>query len=138
MIILCTLLLALIISLAAVLVEVIFKPHWAWLRRIIVAMIALTVICGIATGIIVGGSRGEINRLEADYDKLVLYQAVVEQTDNEYVRFDFYQSVVEYNKKYENVVDKSQSIWLGALYPKDWAEQIAPIEFYLNGGTYEG
>ena len=138
MVILCTLLLALIISLAAVLVDIIFKPHWAWLRRVIVAMIVLSVFCGIATGIIIGGSHGEINHLQAEHDKLTLYQTVVEQTDNEYVRFDFYQDVMKYNQKYENAVDKAQSIWLGALYPKDWAEQIAPIEFYLNGGTYAG
>lgn len=138
MIILCTLLLALIISLAAILVELIFKPHWAWLRRVIIAMIALSVICGIATGIIIGGGHGEINNLKAEYDKLTLYQIVVEQTDNEYVRFDFYQSVMEYNKKYEKVVDTAQSIWFGALYPKDWAEKIAPIEFCLNGGMYAG
>lgn len=138
MVILCTLLLALIIALAAILVEIIFKPNWAWLRRIIVAMIALSVICGIATGIVIGGSHGEINRLKAEHDKLTLYQTVVEQTDNEYVRFDFYQSVMEYNRKCENAIDKAQSIWLGALYPKDWAEQIAPIEFYLNGGMYAG
>lgn len=138
MVILCTLLLALIIALATILVEIIFKPHWAWLRRVIIAMVVLSVICGIATGIVIGGSHGEINRLKAEYDKLTLYQSVVEQTDNEYVRFDFYQDIMEYNVKYENVVDKAQSIWLGALYPKDWAEQIAPIEFYLNGGLYAG
>ena len=134
MVILCTLLLALIISLAAVLVDIIFKPHWAWLRRVIVAMIALSVICGIGSGIIFGGANAEINHMRAEYDKLTLYQTVVEQTDNEYVRFDFYQSVTEYNTRYENVVDKAQSIWLGVLYPKNWAEQIAPIEFHLNGG----
>lgn len=138
MIILCTLLLAFLISLAAVLVEIIFKPHWAWLRRVIVAMLVLSVTCGIAAGIVIGGSHGEINRLAAEHNKLTLYQTVVEQTDNEYVRFDFYQSVAEYNKKYENAVDKAQSIWFGALYPKNWAEQIAPIEFYLHDGMYAG
>lgn len=138
MIILCTLLLALIISLTAILVEIIVKPHWAWLRRVIIAMLVLSEVCGAATGIIIGGGRGEINNLKAEYDKLTLYQTVVEQTDNEYVRFDFYQSVMEYNKKYEKVVDTAQSIWFGALYPKYWAEQIAPIEFYLNGGSYAG
>lgn len=138
MIILCTLLLALIISLATVLVEIIIKPHWPWLRRVIIAMLILFVVCGAATGIIIGGSHGEINRLKAEHDKLTLYQTVVEQTDNEYVRFDFYQSVAEYNKKYENAVDKAQSIWFGALYPKNWAEQIAPIEFYLHDDMYVG
>lgn len=138
MVILCTLLLALIIALATILVEIIFKPNWTWLRRVIVAMVALSVICGIATGIVIGGSHGEINYLKAERDKLALYQTVVEQTDNEYVRFDFYQDVMEYNAKYENAVDKAQSIWLGALYPKDWAEQVAPIEFYLNGDMYAG
>ena len=138
MVILCTLLLALIISLAAVLVEIIFKPHWAWLRRVIIAMIALSVVCGIGSGIIIGGANAEINHMRAEYNKLALYQTVVEQTENEYVRFDFYQSVTEYNARYENVVDKAQSVWLGALYPKDWAEQIAPIEFHLNGGYNYG
>ena len=138
MVILCTLLLALIISLAAVLVDVIFKPHWVWLRRVIVAMIALSVICGIGSGIIIGGANAEINHMRVEHDRLALYQTVVEQTENEYVRFDFYQSVTEYNARYENVVDKAQSVWLGALYPKDWAEQIAPIEFHLNGGYNYG
>ena len=138
MVILCTLLLALIISLAAVLVDIIFKPHWAWLRRVIVAMIVLSVACGIATGIVIGGANAEINHMRAEHDRLALYQTVVEQTDNEYVRFDFYQSVTEYNARYENVVDKAQSIWIGALYPKNWAEQIAPIEFHLNGGYNYG
>ena len=95
-------------------------------------------ICGIATGIIIGGANAEINHMRAEHDKLTLYQTVVEQTDNEYVRFDFYQRVTEYNTKYENEVDRAQSIWIGALYPKNWAEQIAPIEFHLNGGYNYG
>jgi hypothetical protein len=78
----------------------------------------------------------DINDLKAESEHINLYYNTVLYTDNEYVRFDFYQRVQDYNDSYAELQEKSKSIWIGAFYPKGWDTEILPIEFLLNVGAY--
>jgi hypothetical protein len=78
------------------------------------------------------------DELTATYNDLILYQTTVEQSTNEYVRYDYYDKVVAYNEAFADYVIASQDKWLGGLYPANWDEGIALIDFQLHGDNYYG
>lgn len=136
MVILSTLLIALLVALAGIVVKMIFKVKWPWMNRIIIGMLALSLVFGAAAGIAGASATARVNRLEAEYDNIMLYYNTVSNSPNEYVRYDFYNRVNEFNANYEDIVERSKSIWVGAFFDKDWSNEIAPIVFELHGDEY--
>lgn len=136
MIILSTLLITLLIAMAGIIVKLIFKVKWPWMNRIVIGMLALSLVFGAAAGIAGASANASVSRLETEYDNLMLYYNTVSNSPNEYVRFDFYNRVNEFNANYEDIVERSKSIWVGAFFDKDWSNEIAPIVFELHGDEY--
>lgn len=134
MIILSILLMVLLIGAAAAIVRLVFKPKWAWLNRVMVVMIALAIVFGAITVIADGICSARVENLRAEAEDINLYYNTILYTDNEYVRFDFYQRVQDYNIKYAQMQEDAQSLWIGAFFPKDWETYIVPIDFALNSG----
>jgi hypothetical protein len=136
MIILSTLLITLLIAMAGIVVKLVFKVKWPWMNRIVIGMLALSLVFGAAAGIASATTSASVSRLETEYDNIMLYYNTVSNSPNEYVRFDFYNRVNEFNANYENVVEQSKSSWIGAFFDKDWSNRIAPIVFELHGDEY--
>lgn len=136
MIILSALLIALLLLASAIVVRCIFKPKWVWLNKVILVAAAFALVLGTVSVIAGAVCDNDINNLKAESEHINLYYNTVLYTDNEYVRFDFYQRVQDYNSSYAELQEKSKSIWIGAFYPKDWDTEILPIEFLLNVGAY--
>ena len=135
MIILAIFLLAMLIAASAIITKLVFKPRWTWLNRIILVMVGLSVVmCGVICAIILPITHNIVSDLREDYNALMLYHDTIDQCYNEYVRFDFYQRVMDYNERYAAVQEGSNNLWIGELYPKDWDTEILPIEFLLNSG----
>jgi ABC-type transport system involved in Fe-S cluster assembly fused permease/ATPase subunit len=134
MIICCTLLLALILALSGIVVILMFKPKWAWLNRVIIAMIVLALICGIFA--IIGNVAASIQMkdLIEDHETLLTYFNAVEYSENEYMRFDYYNRVNDFNERYNTVIEQSNSLWVGWFYDLDLIKDIGPVDFYLRGG----
>ena len=110
----------------------------ATLRKVILyGLVASLLLSGFA--IVFGGIVGNTaDELTATYNDLILYQTTVEHSTNEYVRYDYYDKVTAYNEAFEDYVIASQDKWLGGLYPTDWDEGIAIIDFQLHGDNYYG
>lgn len=136
MIILSALLIALLLLASTIVVRGIFKPKWVWLNKVILVAAALALILGTVSIVAGAVCDNDINDLKAESEHINLYYNTVLYTDNEYVRFDFYQRVQDYNDSYAELQEKSKSIWIGAFYPKGWDTEILPIEFLLNVGAY--
>lgn len=136
MIILSALLIALLLLASAIVVRCIFKPKWVWLNKIILVTAALALVLGTVSIVAGAVCDNDINDLKAEAEHINLYYNTVLYADNEYVRFDFYQRVTDYNDSYAELQEKSKSIWIGAFYPKGWDTEISPIEFLLNVGAY--
>lgn len=135
MIFLVMLLISALIAVAGLIVRLVFKYNEDWLNNVIIVAVCSIVIFG--AGCIIGSAvcRGEITDLRAEYDHIMIYYDVVDQCENEYVRFDFYQEVKDYNAEYAATVKSAASPWKDAFYPKNWQEEITPIEFYLRTGA---
>lgn len=80
----------------------------------------------------------KVTILKETHSDLTLYQPLVEETENEYIRYNFFNEVNEYNEKYDEVVEIAANKWYGALVPKHWNTNIDTIEFRLNGVQYKG
>ncbi len=136
MIILSTFLVVALIALAAVIVRIVFNPKWEWLNRIIIVFVALSILLFVISGVANGVCRSTVKDLAVDYETLVLYQPIVEACSNEYVRFDFYERVNDYNRMYADAAKQSENPWLNMFFPKDWTATILPIDFQLHGNEY--
>lgn len=136
MIILSTLLITLLIAMAGIVVKLIFKVKWPWMNRIVIGMLALSLVFGVAAGVAGASATASVNRLEAEYDNIMLYYNTVSNSSNEYVRYDFYNRVNEFNADYEDIVERSKDVWVGAFFDKNWSNEIAPIVFELHGDDY--
>ena len=135
MIILSALLIALLLLASAIVVRCIFKPKWVWLNKVILVAAAFALVLGTVSIVAGAVCDNDISTLKAESEHINLYYNTVLYTDNEYVRFDFYQRVQDYNNSYAELQEKSKSIWIGAFYPKGWDTEILPIEFLLNSGA---
>ena len=56
--------------------------------------------------------------------------------DNEYVRYDFYDRVKEYNHFYAAYQEAIENPWTSWLYDETVLTECAPIDFTLHTGTY--
>lgn len=135
MILLVMLLISALVAAAGLLVRLVFKVNEGWLNRIVIMALCLTVVFGASCMIGAAVCDKEIADLRAAHDHIMIYYDVVNQCENEYVRFDFYQTVEDYNAAYAAAVKSAAGPWKGAFYPKGWQEEILPIEFYLRTGA---
>lgn len=136
MILVSILMIALILAAAAILVRLIFRPNWAWLDQIIFFVLAFSVVLGTVCGCMKRDYGREVRNLTEEFEDITLYHETVSLSSNEYVRFNFYERVREYNKAYLDTVKESENIFYGALYPKNWAEGLTTIEFMLRENVY--
>jgi hypothetical protein len=66
------------------------------------------------------------------YNELMIYKQTVEQSTNEYVRWNYYNKVVDWNEHYEKNVNYTESFWFGP-YQYNVLEGTALIDFQLRG-----
>lgn len=66
------------------------------------------------------------------YDELMIYKQTVEQSTNEYVRWNYYDKVLDWNEHYEENANPAESFWFGP-YQHDVFEGTALIDFQLRG-----
>lgn len=99
------------------------------------------VLCLICLGISSLGrvcTNNDTGRVIAQYEDLTLYFNTVNNSSNEYVRYDYYNKVQEYNATYQNLIEATEDPVFGCLYPKNWFINIGPIDFQLHGDDYAG
>ena len=121
----------------AIVVTVVFgyQKNATLRKAILFGLVASLLLSGFA--IVFGGIVGNTaDELAATYNDLILYQTTVEHSTNEYVRYDYYDKITAYNEAFADYVIASQDKWLGGLYPTDWDEGIAIIDFQLHGDSY--
>ena len=66
------------------------------------------------------------------YNELMIYKQTVEQSTNEYVRWNYYDKVLDWNEHYEDNANPNESFWFSP-YQHDVFEGTALIDFELHG-----
>ena len=101
------------------------------LQKVMVWGIFITLVLGIINLAILGTYRSDTKKLNETYDNLILYHSTISESKNEYIRFDYYSKVLDYNKEYEQAKKASTSLLTGNLMPDSWIDDINRIEFLL-------
>lgn len=133
------LLIALVISIVAILVGFMFGYvksknycRGAYIGAGICAvLIAFCVILGSIY-------RSEVNELRAQYNDIMLYNEVIELCDNEQVRFGHYEKIEAFNEAYDRLEEIKEDFMFGTLFPKNWSVDMSKIDFYFRGVNYGG
>lgn len=111
------------------------RNMWAFRYCIAIFTICFLVFSFISVGALIA-IQDSVDSLQDDYETLTLYYETVNQTSNEYVRFDYYENVSAFNKCYFDCINYYDSVWFGAFCPDDGLKGIKPIEFKLVGDEY--
>lgn len=133
------LLIALVITAAAILIGSVFgRIKSKSYRRGIYAGIGICAVL-IAFCMVLGGIyHADVNELQAQYDDIMLYNEVVELCENEQVRFGHYEKIQAFNDAYDRLAAIEEDFMFGTLFPKNWSADMGKIDFYFRGVSYEG
>lgn len=131
------LLIALVVTAAAILVGSVFgrvksKRYRRGIYISVAICAALFIFCMILSGIY----RSEVNKLQTQYDDIMLYNEVVELCDNEQMRFGHYEKIEVFNEAYDRLAAIEEDFMFGTLFPKDWSANMGKIDFYFRGVNY--
>lgn len=136
MILLTILLIALILTAAAIIVPAIFHHRSKWLHYVVCVGLAICIAFSIACGCVGNGAHRDAAWLKAESADIQLYYNTIVYSDNEYVRYNFYDRVMEYNRLYEAYQEAVENPWTSWLYDEDVLTECTPINFVLSTGTY--
>lgn len=127
----------LIAALASIAVMLVFGMRKNKTLRTIVA---ITLVCSVLSfGMcMIAGSivNSDIDRCRAEYQDLMLYYSTVDNSTNEYVRYDYYNKVQEYNEWYNSLCEWESDFWLNTMVPTNWSDGFGLIDFQLHGDDY--
>lgn len=136
MILLTALLIALILTAAAIIVPAIFHYKSKWLFNAMCIGLAICCTLCVSCVCIGNGARNDAAWLKTEAADIQLYYNTIVYSDNEYVRYNFYDRVMEYNRCYEAYKDAVENPVTSWLFDKGVLTGCAPIDFTLNVGTY--
>ena len=133
------LLIALVVTIAAVMVGSMFgRTKSKSYRRGIYVGIGICAVL-IAFCMVLGSIyHTEVAELQTQYDDIMLYNEVVELCDNEQVRFGHYEKIKAFNEAYDRLAIIEEDFMFGALFPEDWSADMGKINFYFRGVNYGG
>ena len=93
--------------------------------------ILVLIIVAVATGC----DHTEAKRLYDESENLNLYVEVISESDNEYLRYHFWDKVHTHNSRVDKWRTTPENIWYGRfIFHPELYENIPYVNFSLNGG----
>lgn len=136
MIILITLLCAIVVMAVAAITIWLFPTKIA--KCILIGAFVVAFLFAILAITINAGAKSDLQHITERYDDLMLYYNTVVYSDNEYVRYDYFNKVKAYNEDYDAIIRASESKWTGWFYPAEQIAKLNPIDFTLHGDNLYG
>ena len=132
----CVLLSAIVVIIVAAIT--IFLHPTKLAKQVIVLATIIAFLFGVMSIIGWACCKSNQNGLVDNYNNLMLYYSTVNYSSNEFVRYDYYDKVQAYNKRYEEVIESSQSKWTTWFYDAEVLDLAKPIDFTLHGDDFYG
>ena len=107
-------------------------PVSTTVERLTVTLLLIAILIG---GFWVGCACNATNKqatFSDEYNQLKLYQYTVETSDNEYLRFDYYNRVQEWNEKYDTYTKLESNSWV-SWFLFEPMKYCGRIDFELHG-----
>jgi hypothetical protein len=110
-----------------------FDSFWSGLLAF---LIAVAIVAVILCPVVRSNFGKECAAKQQEYEELMLYKDLVEESDSERVRYDFYKRVENWNTRYYNAArlmeNEQFQNWFG-IYWCNCYYGTGPIEFELKG-----
>ena len=131
------LLIFLIAAVSSIVVMLVFGQNKnKTLRRIAMTALIGSIVCFFLCMGIGFGIKEDCSRCVSEYDDLMLYYTTVDNSANEYVRYNYYDKVQDYNKFYTRLAGYESDFWIGNLVHESWLDGCDLIDFQLHGDGY--
>lgn len=114
----------------------IFLHPTRFAKMVVIYGIILCILLGCFCGVSAGICNANIKSAKAQYDDLMLYYYTVMTSTNEYLRYDYYNKVNEFNAEYNHLVELSESKWSSWFCDKTALAEFGTIDFILHGDGY--
>lgn len=132
------LLIVLLMATAVTIVPLVFNYKTKFICFLRIVLLIACIMLGALNITMMSFVSSNINSTRARYDDLMLYYNIVNNSTNEYVRYDYFEKVNAYNNCYTDLEADSNSWFSAAYFPKDWNADFGPIDFQLHGDEYVG
>lgn len=112
--------------------EILHHTPWYWLQNIFFSIfISVLIIIAVATAC----NNEEAKRLYDETENLNLYVEVIDESDNEYLRYHFWNKVYIHNSNVDRLRAIPENRWYGRfIFHPELYENIPYVNFSLNGG----
>ena len=121
------------------LIGVIFWCNWNhkmpdWVGKVVFPVFVIGAALVVVVVMIWATNIDALENNRTEYEELLIYLPVVEAADNEYVRFDYYQKVKDWNERFDSGMKMKDNIWIGNIVG-DCFKGCGRINFYLDYGN---
>lgn len=105
-------------------------------RHILVWSLAIALLSCIFSAAFSSSMRDELIALQNEYNNLMVYYDIVNDSTDEVVRYDYYTNVLDYNERYRRLQENNKSFWIGCFMTDEKMETLSTIDFYLRQDIY--
>lgn len=81
--------------------------------------------------------RNELATLQNEYNDLMVYYDIVNNSTDEVVRYDYYTDVLDYNERCRRLQKDNKSFWIGCFITDKEMETLPTIDFCLRQDVYD-
>lgn len=109
-------------------------PHWNTMVSLFVAVMVIAGVILISWVAAAASVDDLVADNVAEYEELMIYKHTVEESSNEYLRWNYYEKVEEWNRRYDANEETKQnpSFWF-SCYQYDYFVGTERIDFELRG-----
>lgn len=127
-----------LIAIAAALVMWIFQcGRSIAFQHILTWSLAKALLFCILSAAFASNMRGELAILQNEYNDLMVYYDIVNNSTDEVVRYDYYTDVLDYNERCHRLQKDNKSFWIGCFMTDEEMENLPTINFYLRQDVYD-
>ena len=127
-----------LVAIAAALIMWIFQcGRFVPLQHVLVWSLAGALLFGILSAAFSSNMRDELANLQNEYNDLIIYYDIVNNSTDEVVRYDYYTNVLDYNERCHRLQEDNKSFWIGCFMTDEEMESLPVIDFYLRQDVYD-
>lgn len=127
-----------LVAIATALVMWIFRcGHFVVFQHILTWSLAGALLFCILSAAFSSNMRNELAALQNEYNDLMVYYDIVNNSTDEVVRYDYYTDVLDYNERCRRLQRDNKSFWVGCFMTDEEMESLPAIDFCLRQDVYD-
>lgn len=127
-----------LVAIATALVMWIFRcGRFVPLQHVLVWSLAGALLFGLFSAGFSSNMRDELATLQNEYNDLMVYYDIVNNSTDEIVRYDYYTDVLDYNERCRRLQEDNKSFWIGCFMTDEEMETLPTIDFLSAAGCLQ-